>query len=92
MTRIRVTWVNCRVPGSQIGRQYGERAGDLIRLVYEGWYRELLPIQGSSEVIAAYLIQQEKYYECLVPEALEMMHGIAEGAATELSTSALSES
>ena len=53
---------------SQIGRQYGERAGDLIRLVYEGWYRELLPIQGSSEIIAAYLIQQERYYEPLVPK------------------------
>ena len=73
---------------SQIGRQYGERAGDLIRLVYEGWYRELLPIQGSSEIITAYLIQQERYYELLVPEALEMMLGIADGAATELSASA----
>jgi hypothetical protein len=73
---------------SQIGRQYGERAGDLIRLVYEGWYRELLPIQGNSEIITAYLVQQERYYELLVPEALEMMHGIADGAATELSASA----
>ena len=73
---------------SQIGRQYGERAGDLIRLVYEGWYRELLPVQGSSEIISAYLVQQERYYEFLVPEALEMMHGIADGAATELSASA----
>ena len=72
----------------QIGRQYGERAGDLIRMVYEGWYRELLPVQGSAEVIAAYLRQQERYYEFLVPEALEMMHGIANGAATELSHSA----
>lgn len=73
---------------SQIGRQYGERAGDLIRLVYEGWYRELLPVQGSSEIIAAYLAQQERYYEFLVPEALELMHGLADGAATELSASA----
>jgi hypothetical protein len=73
---------------SQIGRQYGERAGDLIRFVYEGWYRELLPVQGSSEIISAYLVQQERYYEFLVPEALEMMHGIADGAATELSASA----
>ncbi len=72
----------------QIGRQYGERAGDLIRMVYEGWYRELLPVQGSSEVITTYLTQQERYYEFLVPEALEMMHGIADGAATELSASA----
>lgn len=72
----------------QMGRQYGERAGDLIRMVYEGWYRELLPVQGSPEIIAAYLRQQEAYYELLVPEALEMMHGIADGAATELSSSA----
>lgn len=72
----------------QIGKQYGERAGDLIRMVYEGWYRELLPIQGSPETIGAYLRQQEAYYETLVPEALEMMHGIADGAATELAASA----
>jgi hypothetical protein len=72
----------------QMGRQYGERAGDLIRIVYEGWYRELLPIQGSASVMAAYLRQQEAYYEVLVPEALEMMHGIAEGAGTELAASA----
>lgn len=72
----------------EIGKQYGERAGDLIRLVYEGWYRELLPIQGSSEAIAAYLREQNSYYEFLVPEALEMMHGIADGAASELAASA----
>ncbi len=72
----------------QIGRQYGERAGDLIRMVYEGWYRELLPIQGSSEVMAAYLNEQERYYKLLVPEALEMIHGISDGAAVELAASA----
>ncbi|MFP5230854.1 MAG: hypothetical protein ACLGXA_24835 [Acidobacteriota bacterium] len=72
----------------QIGKQYGERAGDLIRMVYEGWYRELLPIQGSSEVMTAYLNEQERYYELLVPEALEMIHGISDGAAAELAASA----
>ena len=56
----------------EMGRQYGERAGDLIRMVYEGWYRELLPVQGSPDVMAAYLREQEVYYEALVPEALEM--------------------
>jgi hypothetical protein len=73
---------------SQIGRQYGEQAGDLIRMVYEGWCRELLPIQGTPDVMAAYLREQEAYYEALVPEALELMHGIADGAATELAASA----
>ncbi len=72
----------------EIGRQYGERAGDLIRRVYEGWYRELLAVQGSPDVMAAYLHEQEAYYEALVPEALEMMHGMADGAATELAASA----
>lgn len=72
----------------QIGKQYGERAADLIRWVYEGWYRELLPVQGSPAVMTAYLRQQEAYYELLVPEALELMHGIAEGAAAELARSA----
>ncbi len=72
----------------EIGRQYGERAGDLIRMVYEGWYRELLPIQGSSEIMAAYLAQQEHYYQLLLPEALDMMHGIADGSASELAASA----
>lgn len=72
----------------QMGRQYGERAGDLIRYVYEGWYRELLPIQGASATMAAYLVQQEQYYEFLLPEALEMMHGIADGASEELAASA----
>jgi hypothetical protein len=74
-----------------IGRQYGERAGDLIRMVYEGWYREVLPIQGSPAAIAAYLRHQEPYYQALVPEALELMHGIADGAAAELALSAFPE-
>jgi hypothetical protein len=72
----------------QIGRQYGERAGDLIRMVYEGWYRELLPIQGTSQTMAAYLARQQRFYEYLVPEALDMMHGISDGAAAELAASA----
>ncbi|MGH9518280.1 MAG: hypothetical protein ACRD2D_01475 [Terriglobales bacterium] len=72
----------------QIGRQYGERAGDLIRLVYEGWYRELLPIQGNVAAMTGYLKQQRAYYEMLVPEALELMQGIALGAAADLRASA----
>ena len=71
----------------EIGKQYGERAADLIRWVYEGWYRELLPVQGSAAVMAAYLRRQEAYYALLVPEALELMHGIADGAAAELARS-----
>jgi hypothetical protein len=72
----------------EIGKQYGERAADLIRMVYEGWYRELIPIQGTPEVMADYLRHQNAYYELLVPEALELMHGIADGSAKELAASA----
>ncbi|MGH9414761.1 MAG: hypothetical protein ACRD0Y_13610, partial [Terriglobales bacterium] len=31
-----------------MGKQYGERAGDLIRMVYEGWYRELVSLGKHS--------------------------------------------
>lgn len=71
-----------------IGKQYGERAGDLIRMVYEGWYRELLPVQRTQQNMSAYLREQQTYYQLLVPEALEMMHGIADGASAELAASA----
>ncbi|MGH9412541.1 MAG: hypothetical protein ACRD0Y_02265, partial [Terriglobales bacterium] len=59
-----------------------------IRMVYEGWYRELVRIQGSAGVMSDYLRHQNAYYEMLVPEALEMMHGIADGAARDLAASA----
>lgn len=71
-----------------MGQQYGERAGDLIRMVYEGWYRELIPIQGTPQAMQGYLSRQNAYYEALVPEALELMHGIADGASSELAHSA----
>jgi hypothetical protein len=72
----------------EIGKQYGEKAGDLIRMVYEGWYRELLAVQGSPQAIVAYVHQEETYYEALVPEALELMKGMAEGAKDDLGESA----
>jgi hypothetical protein len=71
-----------------MGRQYGERAADLIRMVYEGWYRELIAIQGTPENMLGYLHEQQTYYEALLPEGLEFMHGIAEGSGTELDASA----
>jgi hypothetical protein len=60
-----------------MGRQYGERAADLIRMVYEGWYRELIAKQGTTENMLGYLHEQKTYYEALLPEGLEFMHGIA---------------
>lgn len=71
-----------------IGMQYGARAGDLIRMVFEGWYNEVLPAEGSTEAIVKYVHQQEAYLGSLAPEALDLMHGIAVGAKGELAKSA----
>lgn len=71
----------------QMGRQYGERAGDLVRYTYEGWYDEVLPQQGSNQAIIDYIHQEDRYYQALVPEALEFMRGIADGAKQDLDSS-----
>src|SRR6266511_98486 len=73
---------------SEIGVQYGERAGDLIRMVFEGWFTEVVQIQGSAEAVREYVHQEEQYYKALAPEALELMDGIARGAKAELAKSA----
>ena len=77
---------------SEIGEQYGERAGDLIRLVFEGWFMEVVQIQGSAAAVREYVQQEEQYYKALAPEALDLMGGIARGAAAELSKSAYATS
>lgn len=71
----------------EIGKQYGDKAGDLIRLTYEGWYKEILATQGTNQNIVDYVNKQEAYYKDLVPEALELMHGIADGAQEDLDQS-----
>lgn len=71
----------------EMGRQYGERAGDLIRITFDGWYREILPRQGSNQAILDYIHREQAYYALLVPEALEFMQGIAEGAKADLDAS-----
>ncbi len=71
----------------EIGKQYGEKAGDLIRLSYEGWYQEVVAVQGTNQNILDYVHQEDAYYKALVPEALEMMEGIADGAKKHLDAS-----
>ena len=73
---------------NEIGRQYGEKAGDLIKLTFEGWYKELLAVQGGNQAIIDYVHREETYYSALAPEALDMMKGIAEGAREDLDSSA----
>ncbi len=70
-----------------IGKQYGDKAGDLIRLTYEGWYEEILAVQGTNQNIVDYVHQEDAYYKDLVHEALEMMKGIAKGAEEDLNNS-----
>lgn len=72
----------------EIGVQYGQRAGDLIRRVFEGWFAEKVQVQGSTGAVLDYVHQEERYYQALVPEALAAMQGMAEGAGPELDKSA----
>lgn len=71
----------------EIGRQYGEKAGDLIRMVFEGWFSEVVHVQGGTPAVLEYVHRQGRYYQDLVPEALELMQGIALGAKAELDKS-----
>jgi hypothetical protein len=73
----------------EIGEQYGERAGDLIRMVFEGYFMEKVQTQGSTEAVREYIHEVEHYYRALIPEALELMQGMAHGAREELKKSAL---
>lgn len=75
----------------EIGVQYGQRAGDLIRLVFEGWFAETVQVQGSTQAVLDYVREHERYYQALIPEALEMMRGMADGAASELDKSAYAQ-
>ncbi len=56
-------------------------------MVFEGWYDEVLPAEGSTAAIVKYVHQQEAYLGSLAPEALDLMHGIALGAKDELAKS-----
>lgn len=72
---------------NHIGQLYGERAGDLIRITFDGWYKEVLQVQSNNQAIVDYVHQEEAYYSVLVPEALEVMKGIADGAKDDLDSS-----
>jgi hypothetical protein len=78
---IRGTW-------SEMGRQYGERAGDLIRIVYTydvDYFAGQKNMKADALVAVAHsYLDQIKAY---APEMLEFMSGIAEGAAQELASS-----
>lgn len=62
-----------------------------MRYTYEGWYDEVRPRQGSDQAIRDYLREEEKYYSALLPEALDLMKGMADGAKNDLDQSRHSE-
>ncbi len=71
----------------EMGVQYGERAGDLIRLVFEGYYEQILSSVGDATRIVPDARRFGEYLSKLVPEAVEFMKGIADGASAELAKS-----
>jgi hypothetical protein len=60
-------------------------------MVYEGWYRELIATQGTNQNIIDYVHQEDAYYKTLVPEALDVIRGIADGAAEDLNASVFAD-
>lgn len=71
----------------EMGVQYGERAGDLIRLVFEGYYDQIYASIKDADKIVSDARLFGEYLAKLVPEAVEFMQGIAEGASPELAKS-----
>jgi hypothetical protein len=70
-----------------MGVQYGERAGDLIRMVFEGYYDQIFASVKDQARIINDARNFGKYLDQLVPEAVQFMQGIARGAAPELALS-----
>ena len=73
----------------EMGIQYGEEAGDIIRWVFDAWWitaRDIISNFGKSHVIED-LHRYEQSIFFLSPELIEFMKGIAEGASPLLSES-----
>ncbi len=71
----------------EMGIQYGERAGDLIRMVFEGYWDQMFASIKNQEKLLSDARNFGRYLAQLTPEAVEFMQGIAKGAAPELAKS-----
>lgn len=72
----------------EMGIQYGERAGDLMRIVFDGYFEQQLASLGGDYDLA--LTNTRKYiefYEMYCPEVVQFMQGMAKGADEELKKS-----
>jgi hypothetical protein len=73
----------------EMGRQYGEEAGDLIRWVFDAWWssaKDIISALGRPHIIED-LHRYEQSIFFLSPGLIEFMKGIAEGASLSLSQS-----
>ena len=71
----------------EMGVQYGQRAGDLVRLVFEGYYDQIFATMKDSAKIVRDSRLFAEYLKKLVPEAYDFIAGISEGASAELAKS-----
>jgi hypothetical protein len=75
---------------SEIGVGLGRRAGDLVRLVSDVWWKSHVETWGEAETRQA-LPVYEAQVEALDPGLVSFMRGIAEGAGEELDRSPFAE-
>jgi len=71
----------------EMGIQYGERAGDLIRMVFDGYYDQIFASVKDANRIVAEARNFAAWYGKAIPEAYQFMQGIAKGASSELKKS-----
>jgi len=71
----------------EMGIQYGERAGDLMRIVFDGYYEEQMDTVGDADLVLTNGRKFADYLEMFCPEAIQFMRGMAKGAAPELEKS-----
>ena len=71
----------------EMGKQYGERSGDFVRVVSDLWWKQECDYFGKAETLKAMKLY-EAQIKALNPDIVDFMHGIAEGAAKWLNQSA----
>lgn len=71
----------------EMGIQYGERAGDLMRFVFDGYFEEQLDSVGDADLALENGRKFAQFLEMYCPEAVQFMRGMAKGADEELKKS-----
>lgn len=71
----------------EMGLQYGQRAGDLVRLVFEGYYDDIYNTIRNEDKIVTDARRFGQYLSQILPEAVEFMRGIADGSSSEFAKS-----